>query len=146
MPTTLAEFIQQTRDAREYKRAVALQMVEQGLAPALITTTLQVSAPFISKWKRIYREQGLEGLRIHYKGPLGKLTRDEREQTLTWLAEQTSCNLATLQTYLKTTFGVEYRSPQSYYTLFREAGLSWKKAQASNPKKNRSRWQPNRLR
>jgi putative transposase len=51
-------------------------------------TVLQVSKPFISKWKGIYAEQGGVGLRIGYRGSAGYLTADQRDQTIAWLREQ----------------------------------------------------------
>jgi putative transposase len=33
-------------------------------------------------------------------------------------------------------YGVNYQSKQSYYTLLHQAGMSYKKRQASNPKKD----------
>lgn len=135
MRDALATFIHDARDAREYQRAVAVQMVEEGIAPATIMHVLHVSAPFISKWKRIYAESGVEGLRIKYKGGIPHLSAAARQETIAWLKAQDSWDLAALQTYVHETFAVEYASPQSYYALFHDAGLSWKKAQATNPKK-----------
>jgi putative transposase len=135
MDDALATFIHQARDAREYARAVAVQMTQHGIAPRVIQDTLQVSAPFISKWKRIYAETGADGLRLRYQGGISRLSEAARATTLQWLQAQKHASLLVLQTYLKETFGVEYRSPQSYYTLMHAAGLRWKKAQATNPKK-----------
>jgi len=129
MSDTLAAFISDVRDAREYRRAVAVQMVEEGIAPSTIMHILQVSAPFISKWKRIYAESGVEGFRLKYKGGIAHLSAAARLETITWLKAQDHWDLVALQTYLNATFGVEYQSPQSYYDLFHAAGLSWKKAQ-----------------
>lgn len=44
MGHALAQFVQQTHNAREYKRAVAVQMVEHDIAHLLIMHALQVSA------------------------------------------------------------------------------------------------------
>lgn len=143
MDGLLSEFLCTTRDAREYKRALAVQMAGQGYAYEVISQLLQVSEPFVSKWKRIYAEQGVVGLRLGYQGSEGSLTETERADVLAWIEQQEHCDLARLQAYLAETYAVRYQSNQSYYDLLHAAGLSWKKVQASNPKKTTSRWQPN---
>lgn len=143
MDELLGEFLRSTRDAREYKRGLAVQMAGQGYAYAAISQLLQVSEPFVSKWKRIYAEQGVGGLRLGYQGSDGFLTETERADVLAWIDHQEHCDLARLQAYLAETYAVRYQSNQSYYDLLHAAGLSWKQVQASNPKKTTTRWQPN---
>jgi putative transposase len=136
MSDTLSDFLTTTRDTREYKRALAVQMVLTGLDTETIMTQLSVSRSFISKWKFIYLEQGVDALRMGYQGSKGYLTNEQREQTITWLRAQESWSVPALQTYVRETFGVEYQSLQSYYDLLHAAGLSWKKSQPRNQKKN----------
>lgn len=142
MCDALSRFLQETRDTREYTRALAVQMAQQAIDYAVITAALEVSRPFISKWKRIYTQHGVDGLRLGYRGSAGFLTPDQRTQTLAWLRAQSSWSVTALQTYLRDTFGVVYQSAQSYYALLHAAGLRWKKAQPRNPKKTLPSWQP----
>jgi putative transposase len=135
MLDALNQFLDETRDTREYKRALAVKMAHEGIAYEVIAAMLQVSKPFISKWKRIYADAGTEGLRIGYHGGTSYLTSDQREQTLAWLRAQESWSVPALQAYLQETFQVVYQSLQSYYDLLHAAGLSWKKTQTTNPKK-----------
>ncbi len=44
--------------------------------------------------------------------------------------------MSELKTQIEVTYGVVFASLQSYYSLFSEAGISWKKTQKSNPRKN----------
>ena len=132
---SLQTFLATTRDTREYKRALAVQMVYQGIDYDVIMTLLRVSRPFISKWKRIFAEQGVDGLRLGYRGSTSFLTAAQREQTLEWLRTQESWSVPALRIYLYETFQVVYQSLQSYYDLMYTAGLSWHKTEARNPKK-----------
>lgn len=143
MDDILSEFLQTTRDAREYKRAVAVQMVYLGYSYEAISHLLQVSEPFISKWKKVYADKGIVGLRLGYRGSDSLLTETERTEVLTWIASQEQCDLVRLQVYLQETYAVQYQSNQRYYDLLHAAGLSWKKVQAANPKKTSRQWQPN---
>jgi putative transposase len=135
MNESLSQFLQQTGNVREYKRALAVQMDQQGIASSVITSLLGVTPSFLSKWKGIFAEKGADGLYIKYRGSEGYLSPEQRDQTIRWLQDQQTWSVPALQTYLKTTFAVEYRSLQSYYDLMHAAGLSWKKTQAVNPKK-----------
>ncbi len=43
-------------------------------------------------------------------------------------------DLAELAIYIESKYEVIYQSPQSYYSLFESARLSWKNSQKKNPK------------
>jgi hypothetical protein len=87
------QFLDETRDTREYKRALAVTMAQQGIAYDTITAVLQVSKSFISKWKGIYTKQGVAGFRMGYRGSVGYLTADQRDQSIAWLREQNTWSL-----------------------------------------------------
>ena len=44
--------------------------------------------------------------------------------------------LSDLKNYLQEQYDVAFELLQSYYNLFKEAGISWKKSQKKNPAKN----------
>ena len=67
---------------------------------------------------------------------VGYLTSERREQVLAWLKQQQTWNLAELMTCVRDTCGVVYQSKQSYYDLFAQAGISWKKSQKRNPRRD----------
>jgi hypothetical protein len=62
----LKDFIQSNPDARELKRAVAVQMFLNGYKHREIQESLSVSSGFISKWIALYGEQGVQGLKLKY--------------------------------------------------------------------------------
>jgi transposase len=74
MPDPVHQFLGENRDTREYRRALAVEMAQQGIAYDTITTILQVSKLFISKWTGIYAEQGVAGFQMGYRGSGGYLT------------------------------------------------------------------------
>jgi putative transposase len=76
-------------------------------------------------------------LGLCYQGSQGFLTESQKEKVLEWLGQQSgSVSVETLTSYLKSQYGVDYRSKQSYYDLLSLAGMSYKKRQALNPKKD----------
>lgn len=133
---TLNTFIATTREAPALKRALAVKLTKEGYRPAEICRLLQVSRSFVSKWKGIYADQGVTGLRLGYKGSRGYLDAPQRAEVLAWLRAQQVWDLAALRAHLQERYGVVYRSLQSYYALFQAADISWKKVQKVQPKKD----------
>lgn len=129
------EIINSSRDAREVKRALSVKMSFGSLPVSQICEFLGVSGPFVSKWRRIYQEQGADGLLLGYEGGQSYLTPKQRAQVLAWIAEQESPQAAQVRAYLEETLGVVYLSQQSYYALMHEAGLSYHKSEKVNPRR-----------
>lgn len=130
----LTEFIQSNPDPRELKRALAVQMVLQEYSYFAIRDVLQVSVGFISKWKQVFEEQGVAGLMLAHQGSVGYLDGKQRQAVLGWLKQKNYWNLSELQQHIAEEYEVVFASKQSYYQLFAEAGISWKKTQKRNPK------------
>lgn len=133
---SLTEFIRSNPDPRELKRALAVKMVRQNHSYYQIRDTLEVSVGFISNCLQKFEREGIEGLKLKHKGSHGYLTTEQKQATLDWLHQKNYWQLSELQVYLEANYGVKFASLQSYYALFSEAGISWKKTQKSNPRKN----------
>ena len=136
MREELNEFIQSNPDARELKRAVAVQMFGKGYKHREIGESLGVSSGFISKWTQVYQQRGLSGLKLAYQGSVGYLEPGQRQAVIAWLQSKNYWNLAELQGYIQDEYDVVFDSKQSYYTLFEQAGISWKKTQKRNPQED----------
>jgi len=132
----LIEFIQANPDPRELKRALAVQMMMQNYKHSTIGNILGVSVGFVNKWKYIFLEQGVIGLRLRYRGSKSYLNSAQKEIVLTWLQKRNYWHLSELQEYLSDNFDVVFGSNQSYYDLFKQANISWKKTQKNNPRKD----------
>lgn len=130
----LTEFIKSNPDPRELKRALAIQMVMQDYTYYEIRDVLSVSVGFITKWRQHYEQQGVAGLYLRHQGSRGYLTPEQRQAVLRWLQQKNYWNLGELQQYVEAQYDVVFDSKQSYYSLFAEAGISWKKTQKCNPK------------
>ncbi|MBD1845848.1 transposase [Cyanobacteria bacterium FACHB-63] len=136
MQSDLKTFIAGNPDPRELKRALAVQMVQQGYLYSDIQAVLQVSLGFITKWKQGYEAEGVKGLRLAYRGRKSYLSDGQRRGVLDWLQQKQYWQLPELVEYVDQQYGVIFASKQSYYDLFHEAGISWKKTQKRNPKKD----------
>ncbi len=130
----LSEFIQSNPDPRELKRALAVQMVIQKYTYFEIRDVMQVSVGFISKYKQLFKEQGIAGLTLKHQGSTGYLDANARLAVIDWLHHKNYWNLSELEQHVLDTYNVTFASKQSYYDLFTEAGISWKKTHKRNPK------------
>jgi len=136
MRDELNELIQSNPDARELKRAVAVEMFLQGYKHREIQGILSVSSGFISKWTQRYKQMGVSALRLSYPGSVGYLEPEQRQAVIAWLETKNYWNLAELQGHIQDEYDVVFDSKQSYYTLFKQAGISWQKTQKRNPKED----------
>lgn len=109
-------------------------MVMQEYTYFEIRDVLQVSVGFISKWKQLFEEQGIAGLALKYQGSTSYLDANTRLAVIEWLHKKNYWNLSELQQHVLDTYNVMFASKQSYYDLFKQAGISWKKTQKHNPK------------
>jgi putative transposase len=134
---SLEEFLEQVKDKREYKRGQAVKLDLAGYARKATAVALSVSVNFVSKWRLQYNRHGAAALALSYQGSKGYLSAKDKEQVLAWLEEQSGyVGRETLETYLESHYGMRYKSTSSYYDLLHQAGMSYKKRQAVNPKKD----------
>lgn len=133
-PQTLDDLINDATDPRETKRALTVKMLHRHLSPQIIAEVLNVSEQYVSKWKAKYAEEGVNGLRLAYKGSVSYLSASQREQVIKWIDSHETLSVEAVRDYLETHFQVIYESKQSYYDLLTEGGMSYHQTSATNPK------------
>ena len=84
-------------------------------------------------------KQGTAGLKLGYKGKASYLRAEETEAVIAWLKSGDYWIFDQLRIHLDKEYSVTYKSRRSYYDLFKLAGISWKKTQKRNPKKDPAR-------
>ena len=132
----LIAFIQGNPDPRELKRALAVQMVMQNYTHSQVGDILQVSGGFVNKWKYVFLESGVRGLKLKYLGSKSYFTPEQRQTVIQWLKNKKYWHLSELKEYIKDSFNINFASNQSYYELLKKADIRWKKTQKENPKLN----------
>lgn len=134
LPEDLTAFLAEHRDSREYRRGLAVKLAMQGYTYETISSMLDVTPGFISHAKSSYTANGVEGLTLKYHGSQPFLKPDQRSAVLDWLKQQNEWSLELLRQHIETTYNVVFKSDQSYYELLAAAKITYKKAQATNPK------------
>ena len=86
----LESFIKSDIDARELKRAIAVRMALEGKLYHEISKMLGVSEFFVGYWKKIFKTQGIEGIKLGYKGSQGYLTERQTDVVVEWLKNKQS--------------------------------------------------------
>jgi transposase len=130
----LTSLINSNPDPRELKRALAVKMSIDGHPDRTIAQLLGVSNNFIRDWKKAFKVEGVDGVKLGYKGAKGKLTTEQREEIIEWLKNKQYWHLDELINHLEDKYDVVYKSKQSYYELFEQGRISWKRSQKVNPK------------
>ena len=131
---SLAALIEGSKEVREVKRAVSVQMGLSGLAPAQICQCLQVSPQYVSKWKGVYEAEGAGALRLGYRGSESYLSAAQQAEIAAWIGGHETLTVEAVRDYVAEHYGVRYKSKQSYYTLLEAGGMSYHRSAKVNPK------------
>lgn len=131
---SLDEMINESMDVREVKRALSVKMEQQGLTPGVISSLLNVSLQYVSKWKVIYEREGVVGLRLGYQGRDSYLTEEQRRTVVEWIRGQATLTVEAVREHIEGHYGVVYQSKQSYYELLEAGDMSYHRTQKQNPK------------
>lgn len=78
----------------------------------------------------------MPGLKLAYQGFKSYLNPQQRQQIIDWLKQKDYWDLNELECYVAQQFDVTFAAKSSYYELFHAAGISWKKSQGRNPRRD----------
>lgn len=84
----LAQFIKETSDVRELKRALSVKLREGGRATEAVSEVLHVPPRTVRAWSQRYEREGVEGLRVQYRGSESYLSVEQRQAIEDWLGAQ----------------------------------------------------------
>lgn len=143
----LEELIRTSPKPLEVKRGIAVKQDLAGKNRNLIAEILSVSVKFVSKWRIIYDEHGVNGLESAHQGgaPRAFLDSETKPKVLAHIRSHEVFGVPELSAYLQGTFGVSYKHSQSYYDLLHEAKMSWHKSQKKNPRRDEQQVQNRRV-
>lgn len=136
LPADLIAFLGEPRDSREYRRAMAVKLALLDMPYIQISAILDVTPGFVSQQKQAYLTDGVAGLTLKYQGAKPLLDPTARTAVIAWLQASQPWSLLALQQHIHQTYQVVFQSDQSYYDLFAEADIHYKKTQAINPKQD----------
>jgi transposase len=138
MYTDLEDLLKRSPKPLEVKRGLAVKQDLAGKSRKLIAEILSVTEAFISKWRIIYEEYGVNGLQSAYQGakPRAYLSEEKKAEVLAHISSHQVFGFSELVAYLQINHGVSFKSSQSYYDLLHAARMSWHKSQKVNPRRD----------
>ena len=141
----LGQAERQTRDTYALRRLQAVRLYGSGVPTREIKRMVNCSDRRIREWSQKYGQQGVEGLKSHGQGKNAlKLSREQRtdmkerlhlyhpDQVITEqmrVSRGQFWTVSDLQIVIKTWYGVEYRTPDSYRSLLHECGFSYQRTE-----------------
>lgn len=142
----LEDLIKRSPKAAEVKRGLAIKQDLAGQRRRTIAEVLSVTEAFISKWRIIYDEYGVNGLKSAHQGAKSRafLSDEKKAEVLAHIRNHRVFGYVELVSYLQSTHGVIYKHSQSYYDLLHAAGMSWHKSQKKNPRRDEQKVQERR--
>ncbi|MGB3266603.1 MAG: helix-turn-helix domain-containing protein [Microcoleus sp.] len=116
----LTEFINSTKNVREWKKGQAVKLIIQGFSYREVSQRLHISYSSIARAKKEYMAQGVSGLKLKYKGSQSYLTEVQKAELKIWLIEQPEKrNTSDLQRHIMEIYNLVFKSTQSYYDLLK---------------------------
>jgi putative transposase len=132
----LTQFIEETSDGRELKRAISVKLRAGGMATEAVSEVLHVPPRTVRAWSQRYEREGIEGLRVQYRGSESYLSMEQRQAIGDWLGAQVTITVEEVRDEIEARYGIVYQSKQSYYDLMDASGLSYHRSEKGNPKRN----------
>jgi transposase len=133
---SLDEIINESRDAREVKRALCVKMALNEMPTSQVCEMLNVSPQYVSKWRGTYQAEGAASLLLAHRGSESYLKPEARSQITDWIKEHETISVEAVRDYIEEKYGVVYQSKQSYYDLLELGGMSYHKSEKRNPKRD----------
>ena len=132
----LAELIEETSDVRELKRAVCVKLRAGGMPTEAVSEVLHLPPRTVRAWYQRYEQEGVEGLRVKYRGSESYLSVEQRQEIEDWLGAQETITVEEVRDEIEARYGISYQSKQSYYDLMDASGLSYHRTEKGNPNRN----------
>lgn len=121
---SLDEIINESRDAREVKRAGCVKMALTEMPTAQVCELLNVSPQYVSKWRGTYHAEGADALLLAHRGSESYLSDAARSQISEWITGHETLSREAVRDYVEEKYGVVYQSKQSYDDLLELGGMS----------------------
>ena len=129
----LYNFMKETRDKEEYRRASATKQKLEGLPYRTIAKNLDVNYRNVYNWIKEYKEYGLDGIRSKRKnaGRIPKISSDKNKDRIKEIISKSpttfgylknTWSIRLLATYLTTTLGMNV-SPMQTWRIVHDLGI-----------------------
>ncbi len=134
-----AELIELARNGlathRLARRANALVLLDRGMSCEDIGSVLLLDDDTVRTWRRLYREEGIEGLAgFGYEGSDCHLSAARQEKLKAWVGEALPRTTRHVGAWIEREFAIVYRSRSGLIALLHRLGMEHRKPQAVSRK------------
>lgn len=117
------------------RRANALVLLDDGMSCAAVAKVLLLDDDTVRTWRRLYEEDGIDGLAsFGYEGSACRLNDEQQARLITWITETVPRSTRAIGALIATEFGIEYQSRSGLIALLHRIGMEHRKPKAISRK------------
>lgn len=117
------------------RRANAVLLLDRGMSCRDVARVLYVDDDTICEWRRLYEEDGFDGLLgTHYRGAQASLSAAQLETLRDWARETLPRSTRAVGAFIEATFGVRYESRSGLINLLGRLGFVFRKPEPVSSK------------
>lgn len=117
------------------RRANALVLLDDGMSCAAVAKVLLLDDDTVRTWRRLYEEDGIDGLAsFGYEGSACRLNDEQQARLITWITETVPRSTRAIGAWIATEFGIEYQSRSGLIALLHRIGMEHRKPKAISRK------------
>jgi transposase len=115
-------------EQRLARRANAMLLLDDGWSCERVAEALYLDDDTVRGWRKLYDEDGIDGLRrFEAGGGTSHLTRTQEEELATYVSESLPRSTREMAVFLKQRFGVVYESRSGLIALLHRLGFEYKR-------------------
>jgi transposase len=115
-------------EQRLARRANAMLLLDDGWSCERVAEALYLDDDTVRGWRKLYDEDGIDGLRrFEAGGGTSHLTRAQEEELATYVSESLPRSTREMAVFLKQRFGVVYESRSGLIALLHRLGFEYKR-------------------
>jgi transposase len=117
------------------RRANALVPLNDGTGCAAVAKVLFLDDDTVRTWRRLYGEEGIEGLAgFGYEGSAGRLSDGQQDKLKAWVTEALPRTTREAGAWIERETGIQYESRSGLIALLRRLGMERRKPKAVSRK------------
>ena len=117
------------------RRANALVLLDDGMSCEAIAKVLLLDDDTIRTWRRLYEEEGIEGLAsFGYEGTACRLSDEQQDKLKVWITETLPRTTREVGAWIEKECGIEYQSRSGLIALLHRLGMEHRKPKAVSRK------------
>ena len=117
------------------RRANALVLLDDGMSYATVAKVLLIDDDTVRTWRRLYEEDGIEGLAsFGYEGSTCRLSGEQQDKLKAWITETLPRTTRQIGAWIEKECDIEYQGRSGLIALLHRLGMEHRKPKAVSRK------------